>query len=120
MSLPNCKFNLQLRVSSGQNPDNQKLYVHICIYPKVQNSDITYTQYSNLNNFIIGDDIPKFVKCYPLMKMKNIYKYQMQQVIVLKCRSETYKNLFAILRHKLAETQINHHLTIRNPYSVLT
>ena len=61
MSLPNCKFNLQLRVSSGQNPDNQKLYVHICIYPKVQNSDVTYTQYSNLNNFIIGDHIPKFM-----------------------------------------------------------
>ena len=114
MSLPNCKFNLQLRVSSGQNPDNQKLYVHICIYPKVQNSDITYTQYSNLNNFIIGDHIPKFMssnyseqhdiyinknqtilnsnilrytQCQPLLKMKHIYKYQIQQVIVLKCRS---------------------------------
>ncbi len=88
MSLPNCKFNLQLRVSSGQNPDNQKLYVHICIYPKVQNSDITYTQYSNLNDFIIGDHIPKFMssndsrqhiiyenrdtQCQPLLKMKHI------------------------------------------------
>ena len=74
MSLPNCKFNLQLRVSSGQNPDNQKLYVHICIYPKVQNSDITYTQYSNLNNFIIGDDIPEFMSLND-SRLHNIYKY---------------------------------------------
>ena len=112
MSLPNCKFNLQLRVSSGQNPDNQKLYVHICIYPKVQNSDITYTQYSNLNNFIIGDHIPKFMSSnyseqhdiyinknqtilnsitpYPMptiIEYKKYIKYQIQQVIVLKCGS---------------------------------
>ena len=99
MSLPNCKFNLQLRVSSGQNPDNQKLYVHICIYPKVQNSDITYTQYSNLNDFIIGDHIPKFMSSNDsrqhialysmptLIENETYIKYQIQQVIVLKCGS---------------------------------
>ena len=97
MSLPNCKFNLQLRVSSGQNPDNQKLYVHICIYPKVQNSDITYTQYSNRNNFIIGDDIPKLMSLND-SSLHNIYKYGIQRLssLMFVRQHMLYESVFVI------------------------